>query len=234
MSESVDDLFAELNAEFGKKDKTPGQRKAEYDEAERARKADRIRLLHEAKKKLADGTFKNVADYQLFKHMVESADIAKQMDWRPSWIPQARVTYCVKQHCDRCLNTVSFIGGEFIRFRAREGKAVIVKRADWFPELFLTGWWNEKELPDLVEEQYQVVHRCPACINLERTVDTLWAGVGKPEGETVSIALDAPQQPKPLQAIAQLSGQQLKQMIGREFGVKFKPTKSDEIEIEID
>lgn len=226
---SVDDLLAELQNEFGKKSRSKASRKAKYAEAEEQRREERIKLLHEAKQRLMKGEFKNIADYQTFKFMVESTDIAKQMDWRPSWIPEARITYVVRQHCENCGNTVSFIGGEYIKFRARAGNASIVKRADMFPDLFLYGW-REEELPDQVDDLYQTVHRCPGCIQVEQMAIQLWeAATGEKQQQEV-FPLEEPPQPKEFKSYKDLSGAELKAMIQREFGVKPVRVKRDVLE----
>jgi hypothetical protein len=178
-------LLAELDAEFGKKPKDRkggGGARSPRD------------FASDAKSQLERAQFTSFSDWELHLQMLEANAYAKQIDWRPSWIPEARLTYVIQQHCDCCGDNVKFIGGEYIRFRSKRDRATIIRRAEVVPNLWHYGWDGEP-LPDLIDEMYQTVPRCPGCIEVERRAVEIWEAVSREqerkagEGDQLEIEL---------------------------------------------
>ena len=163
-------LLAELDAEFGKpgkRAKGTGADKSQYFNQAKHSPSTKAELTSAAAQ-LARTQFTNFEDWALHAAMLEANALAKQMDIRPSWIPDARITYVIVQHCNCCGRKVRFIGGEYMRFQSKLQKATIIRRAEVCPDLFL-----QSKYPDLIEEIVQTVARCPECIDEERKVEKL-------------------------------------------------------------
>lgn len=163
----LDDFLAELDADFGKK------------------KRGAIDAPH---KKLNQQFHAN--NPQIGKAGGKSPE---QID--ASWKPEARITYVITQHCKCCGDKVSFIGGEYIRFRSQRQHATIIRRAEACTDLWHYGWGEEpQEVPDLVDEIHQEVARCPGCIKVEQQALEIWEAAKKQ------------QKPDPTQGELQIEG----------------------------
>lgn len=160
----IADFLAELNEEFGKKKKKP-----------------------EAPHKALNKAF-----HQQHPGVEKTAGKSPE-DPMFHWVPQARVTYVITQHCRCCGDKVSFIGGEYIRFLSKKQHAVITRRADQCADLWCYGWGEEPgEVPDLVDEIHQEVSRCPGCIKVEQMALEIWEQAKKqvtpdPEQPTLDL-----------------------------------------------
>lgn len=218
-SQDVKDLLAELDAEFGKKprERQRGTRAQQKDDAA-------LKALSSARGQLTRMDFDTFDEFEAYREMLIANEISKNMDWRPSWIPEARVTHCTRQHCDTCGNNVDFIGGEFIRFRSKRERAIILRRMEVVSDLWHYGYGG-KPLPDLVERHYQVVHRCPGCIEVEQIAVEIWQGLIEPEVEQPTL----PSVPRP--AKPALTGEQLRALIHKPFG---KEQSSSDLNINLE
>lgn len=228
-SDELDNLLAELDAEFGKKPKAPKRG------APSASTSDKLRALYSAKAQLERTEFTNIAEWEMHRQMLEANELAKQLDWQPAWVPVARLTYIVRQHCMSCGDEVEFIGGEYIRFTSTRAKATITRRAEVCPDLFHFGFKGEP-LPDLVDEIYQQVPRCPGCIKLEQKALEIWNAL---EGERqlhlpgIEPAAGLPPEPELKPARHQsMTGAELRQLVRRQIGSSPR-NLSDELDIEL-
>lgn len=155
--QEIQDLLAELDADFGKKAKV---REAAHKGLNRA--------FHEANPQTRLNGGKGPEDISA------------------SWIPIARVTHVTTQHCECCGDKVSFIGGEFIRFKSTRQRADILRRSEVCTDLFHFGA-TDLELEDRIETHTQLVHRCAGCIQVEKQALEIW---------DAAVKLTAPPEPK--------------------------------------
>lgn len=86
------------------------------------------------------------------------------------WTPIALITHIYTQRCKTCGNTVQYTGQEHVKFRNITLWGETVKPVKDC-NLFL---WPEALLPDLVEEHFETVSRCPGCIAVERRAEEIW------------------------------------------------------------
>jgi len=171
------DLLASLDAEFGKKPK--GERGKG-----RASSVNKAPPGSSAKDQVDRLNYDDFESWERHREMLLANEYSKALDWRPSWIPEARLTYVIRQHCATCGNCVSFIGGEYVRFRSKRDRAVITRRAEVCSNLIHYGWGGV-QLEDLVDEIDQDVERCPGCIKVEQKALELWDAIErKSEGKS--------------------------------------------------
>ncbi|MGH9568826.1 MAG: hypothetical protein ACRD4F_04270, partial [Candidatus Angelobacter sp.] len=97
MSESIDDLLADLNATFGK----PSKKKASPPPPHKALN----KSFHENNPQLQKGSGK-------------APERRLNPEDSSAWKPVAKVTHLCIQECATCSDCIEFIGGEFIRFRS--------------------------------------------------------------------------------------------------------------------
>jgi len=207
---STKDLLAELDAEFGKQ---PRQARAKTD-------------MYSAKAQLERMQFTNYYDWEQHKLQIEANEYAAAADWRPSWIPEARLTYCIRQYCETCGGRSDFIGGEYIRFRSKQSRATIVRRAEVCTDLWHRGLSDGDPLPDLVDHFTQHVARCPGCIMVEQQALDLWILATQPNPQRPLLAEDQPKPQKPT-TTAELRA------LMRPMGEKYIKPKRDDLEINL-
>lgn len=220
--DSVDDLIASLDASFGK------QARAGRSRSTRAEKKDATALqqLASARGQLTRMDMSAEA-FETHREMLLANELSKTMDLMPSWIPDARITYCIRQHCDTCGNNVDFIGGEYVRFQSRRQRATIIRRAEVCSDLMHYGFAGI-ELEDIVEKHYQTVARCPGCIEVEEQALEIWMTATTPQAEQAELPA-VPEKP-----YVPLTGNQLQALVERPFGEKFKkPKPKEDLEIEL-
>lgn len=219
-NQDAKDFLAELDAEFGKK-----PRERQRGTRAQAKDSAALRALSNARGQLTRMDFDTFEEFEAYREMLIANEISKSIDWRPSWIPEARVTHCIRQHCDTCGNNTDFIGGEFIRFRSKRERAIILRRMEVVSDLWHYGYGG-KPLPDLIEYHYQVTHRCPGCIEVERIAIEIWHGLIEPDHEQPML----PSLPRPVKP--PLTGEQLKALVRRPWGER-KAKSSAELDIEL-
>lgn len=211
----IDALLSDLNATFGKRpSRTRGV-------SARKKDASVLGALSSAKGQLTRIDM-STEEFELHREMLLANELSKHMDLRPSWIPEARLTFVIRQHCDTCGENVDFIGGEYVRFRSKRERAVITRRAEVCTDLLHYGYAGVL-LPDLVEKHYQVVARCPGCILVEEKALEIWNAATQQE-EQLELDLDRPKAASPLRP------NQLKSLVEHEFGEKWKrpPAQQEE------
>lgn len=199
--QSVDDLLAEFNKEFGKKKK--GGLPDPNAEAKRRNRAfhaanppaDKGAVSY-AKAQLEKGAWRNYYDWQTHRMLLlEEAmreDTSGQLP-ELDWFPDARVTYVIQQRCACCHSVTEFVGSEYVRFHGRrrifhelgggshQMQPVVLQRADKVdPNLLAFGLPDGDPLPDIVETMQETVRRCAGCIALERTALDLWVAATQP------------------------------------------------------
>ena len=210
-SQDTKDLLAELDAEFGKK-----PRERQRSRGAQVKDEDVVKRLSSAEFQLTRMDFDSFEEWEAYREMLIANQLSKNMDWRPSWIPECRITHVVRQHCETCGNNVDFIGGEFIRFKSKRERAVITRRAEVVSDLWHYGYGG-KPLEDVIEYHYQVVHRCPGCILVEQVALEIWDGLVEqhPQQAEIPEVKAAPKAPG-----VPTTGQALKDLIHRPFGEK--------------
>ena len=166
------DLIGSLDAEFGKKKR--GAIRAEPKRPAGKASPDEQRYHSYAK-----------AQLEFLRGDPNAREIAPG-EIGATWIPEARLTYVITQHCRGCGDKVTFIGGEYIRFRGRgitfrdlsgierTTRPSIIRRAEVCPDLWHFNPANGEPLPDLVDYHSQEVARCAGCIQLEEKALEIW------------------------------------------------------------
>jgi hypothetical protein len=144
MTDKVDALLAELDAEFGKKAKP--------------KKGDSVRELNKTfNQRNSTGGFNDVAQ----------AANAMSRSWSqiPGYRAVRRITWIINEHCDNCINCVSYVGNTFVEFHNRRLKATVQSAEA------VTHDEHGQELPVAVEESHHSVALCAACLRLSRRVE---------------------------------------------------------------
>lgn len=212
----VTNLLAELDAEFGRK---PGKGKAVVAPHKALNAAfhanNPIVKLSGARGQLDKMRFDNYYDWERHRQAIIDANLDELQqagEETLQWLPEARVTYIINQHCASCAGVTQFCGHEYIRFRGRHRyyKALaphpdarraqwgetVVERRETHPTMLkkvgevdgnLLAFGippNGDPLPDLTEEMDETVSRCPGCINLERKALDMWISVTQPSPQT--------------------------------------------------
>lgn len=184
--QEVDSLLAELDSEFGKRKKhEPSAR-------------DLNRAWHQANTPLTKGAksfartqleraeFRNYYDWETHRVRVLEEHGAQVLD-DLEWWPEAQVTYVVRQRCGTCNSCTEFVGNEFIRFRGRRRRFLVLggetrdmsptvlrRVADCDPDLIAFGLADGTPLQDLIEEIDETVRRCAGCVMVEQRALQLW------------------------------------------------------------
>jgi len=216
----IDQLLSSLDAEFGKK---PKEKRA-LGAASKDKGA--LDALSSARGQLTRMDSESFSEWELRREMLLANEISKHMDLKPSWIPEAKVIFCIRQHCETCGNTVEFIGGEFIRFRSKRERAVITRRAEVCTDLWHYGYAG-RPLPEQVDHYYQVVNRCPGCIKVEQIAIEIWDGLIEPEHQ-----LELPTTIKETSKPEPMTGEQLRAFVQREeFGKKRRVSVTLDIDL---
>lgn len=214
-SEEVDDFLAELDAEFGKKPKLKRGKDV----------ADLNRAFHEQNpilERIAGGRLEAepAGSYSWDNHLSwlrhgEASGMAP-----PRWIPEARVTWIVHQHCAVCHETSWYTGNEYVRFRrnyqhsyrklttvtvsvgnheieqviagesVRASASVLRRIGDCDPHLIAYGLPDGKALKEELHEMDELVLRCPACYHLDRACQDLWNAAVAPSAQQELPGLD--------------------------------------------
>jgi hypothetical protein len=175
-SKETQDLLAELDAEFGKSAKRGkgADKRSYFNQAKHQGVQTTEKPPGNAREQVERLQFPNFSDWQAHIEMRAANEWAAGMDWRPSWIPDARITYVVVQRCDCCADSVSFIGGEYVRFQSKRIRGSIIRRAEVCTDLFHYALQGSNPLEDIIEELHQSVARCPGCIRVEQKALELW------------------------------------------------------------
>lgn len=144
MTDKVDTLLAELDAEFGKKPK--------------GAKKDSVRELNR--------TFNQRNSTGGFNDLAQAAN-AMSRSWAqiPGYRATRRITWIINEHCDNCISTVSYVGNTFVEFYNRRLKATVQSAEA------ITHDERGQELPVAIEESHHSVELCAACLRLSRRVE---------------------------------------------------------------
>ena len=200
-SKPVDDLLAELDAEFGKKARRPAKGEAPHKAINKAFHAANPQLdLASGKIDTADAGVYSREQHALWLAM-SVADRRQLGMPAPRWLPEARVTWVVHQHCAVCQETTWYTGNEYIRFRrnhsldfrlingesVRLSPTVLRRIGDCDPELVALGPADGAILADELHEVHETVLRCPACFHLEKHCSDMWnALIEKPKQQELA------------------------------------------------
>jgi len=198
--EEVDDFLGELDAEFGKKAHRVARGKSV---------ADLNKAFHEQNptlERVAGGPLPIApeGDYSWEDH-AHWLQLGEESGLNPpKWLPEARVTWIVHQHCAVCQETNWYTGNEYVRLRRNyqhsyktltgatvRASASIMKRiGDCDPQLIAYGLPDGRALPEELHEESETVLRCPACFHLERACADLWNAAVMPTQQQELLGLD--------------------------------------------
>lgn len=196
------DFMAELNAQFGKQSK---QKKQPSDSD--------IRKERNAQFHIENPLVRVSASKIPEEELTYSWEDAKNGQYQPL-TPEARISNIVHQTCSCCKTTTWYTGHEYIRFLRRRFRynglsagderggmietysTVMRQLRDCDPNLVAFGPPNKPPLPQIIQEVYETVPRCPACIMLERHCVDLWLDDQERKLLQPELPLEHPEQPK--------------------------------------
>lgn len=178
----VNNLLAEIDAEFGKKKKEPGQKKVRGS-------ANVDKITGSVTDSLTREVFANITDWRLSQLMHDSNRTAKDADYGSNWQAEARITWMTRQHCFTCGDYTDFISGEYVRFRNTRQHATVTRRTEACTDL----WHFGTDLPEEYVDQEQDVQRCVGCIKVERMAEEIWnKAIKLVKEEQAEIELEVP------------------------------------------
>lgn len=141
-------LLAEFDAEFGKKAKPKvGKTKGE--------------ILRELNR-----TFHQRNETGGFNDIAQMANaVSRSWSQVPGYRAVRRITWIINEHCDNCVNCVSYVGNTFVEFYNRRLRARVQSAEA------VTHDEAGNPLPIELEEHHHTIEHCAACLRLSRKVE---------------------------------------------------------------